>query len=81
MRLMVQGGLPIAGGIIGAAIDELRWLRPLRPGDAIHVESEVLEVIASASRPGQGRIRAANRTCIADGTVVQSFVATLVVRG
>jgi acyl dehydratase len=81
MRLMVEGGLPIAGGVIGAAIDELRWLRPVRPGDALHVESEVLEVIPSASRPGQGRVRVANRTCLADGTVVQSFVSTLVVRG
>ena len=81
MRLMVQGGLPIAGGIVGAGVDELRWLRPVRPGDTLHVESEVLEVIPSASRPGQGRIRVANRTCLPDGTVVQSFVATLVVRG
>ena len=81
MRLMVQGGLPIAGGIVGAAIDELRWQRPLRPGDVVHVDSEVLEVIPSQSRPGQGRVRVANRTCLADGTVVQSLIATLVVRG
>jgi acyl dehydratase len=81
MRLLVQGGMPIEGGILGAAIDELRWLRPLRPGEPVHVESEVLEVIPSASRPGQGRVRVANRTCLADGTVVQSLIATLVVRG
>jgi acyl dehydratase len=81
MRLMVLGGLPIEGGIVGAAIDELRWLRPLRPGDPVHVESEVVEIIPSTSRPGQGRVRVANRTCLADGTVVQSLVATLVVRG
>lgn len=81
MRLIVEGGLPIAGGILGAGIDELRWLRPVRPGDTIHVESEVVEVIPSTSRPGQGRVRVASRTCLTDGTVVQSHFATLVVRG
>ncbi len=81
MRLMVQGGMPIEGGIIGAGVDELRWHRPVRPGDTLSVESEVLEVIPSTSRPGQGRVRAASRTLLPDGTLVQSFVATLVVRG
>ena len=81
MRLLVEGGMPIEGGIIGAGVDELRWLQPVRPGDVLHVESEVLEVIPSNSRPGQGRVRAASRTCLPDGTVVQSWVATLVVRG
>lgn len=80
MRLVVESGLPIAGGVIGAGVDELRWLRPVRPGDVLHVEAEVLEVIPSTSRPGQGRIRVANRTCLVDGTQVQSFVALLVVR-
>jgi acyl dehydratase len=81
MRLLVAGGLPIAGGIIGAGVDELRWLRPVRPGDALTVESEVLAVIPSTSRPGQGRLRIASRTMLADGTVVQTMISTLVVRG
>lgn len=81
MRLCVEGGLPIAGGIVGAGVDELRWLRPVRPGDTLHVEAEVLEVTESQSRPGTGRLRVMNRTCLPDGTVVQSFVANLVVRG
>ena len=81
MRLLVDGGLPIEGGIVGAGIDELRWRRPVRPGDTLSVESEVLEVIPSASRPGQGRVRVAARTFTADGTLVQSWIATLVMRG
>ena len=81
MRLLVDGGLPIEGGIVGAGIDELRWQRPVRPGDTLSVESEVLEVIPSASRPGQGRVRVAARTFTADGTLVQSWIATLVMRG
>ena len=81
MRLNVDGGLPVAGGIIGGAIDELRWPTPVRPGDTLTAENEVLEVIPSASRPGQGRIRAACRVTNQDGVVVLSYVATLVVRG
>ncbi len=81
MRLIVEGGLPIAGGLIGAGIDELRWQQAVRPGDVLAVECEVLEVIESQSRPGQGRLRVAMRTLLPDGTMVQSLVATLVVRG
>jgi acyl dehydratase len=81
MRLIVDGGMPVAGGIIGAGIDELRWQQAVRPGDVLAVECEVLETIESKSRPGQGRLRVAMRTVLPDGTVVQSLVATLVVRG
>ena len=42
MRLLVQGELAPAGGIVGAGFDELRWPRPVRPGDELRVESEVL---------------------------------------
>ena len=44
MRLLVDGGAPIAGGIIGAGGEDLRWPRPVRPGDELTVESEVLEI-------------------------------------
>jgi acyl dehydratase len=81
MRLIVEGGMPIHGGIVGAGIDELRWQQAVRPGDVLAVECEVLEVIESKSRPGQGRLRVAMRTVLPDGVVVQSLVATLVVRG
>jgi acyl dehydratase len=59
MRLLVEGGLPLAGGVVGAG-GELSWPRPTRPGDVLQVESEVLEIIPSRSRPDRGvaRIRA-----------------------
>ncbi len=81
MRMNVAGGLPIAGGIIGSGIDELRWPHPVRPGDMLAVDNEVVEVIPSASRPGTGRVRAQCRVLNQDGVVVMSFIATLVVRG
>src|SRR5499433_105966 len=57
MRLLVDGELKPAGGIIGAGFDELRWPRAVRPGDELHVESEVLEVRPSKSLPEQGVIK------------------------
>jgi acyl dehydratase len=80
MRLNVAGGLPVAGGIIANAIDELRWPQPVRPGDTLTAESEVLEVIPSASRPGTGRVRIACRAVNQHGAEVMRYVATLVVR-
>ncbi len=78
MRLLTQGGLPIAGGIIGNGIDELRWLRPVRPGDALSVETEVIE-LRETKRPGDGRMRARSTTRDQGGEPVQSFIATLIV--
>lgn len=80
MRMNVEGALPIAGGIIGNAIDDLRWPHPVRPGDMLTAESEVLEAIPSTSRPGQGRLRVACRIANQDGVMVMSYIATLVVR-
>ena len=57
MRLLVDSDLKPAGGIVGAGFDELRWPRPVRPGDELRVESEVLEIRASKSRPDQGVIK------------------------
>ena len=57
MRLLVESDFKPAGGIIGAGFDDMRWPRPVRPGDELHVESEVLEVRPSKSRPDQGLIK------------------------
>jgi acyl dehydratase len=79
MRLLVDGGAPIAGGIIGAGADELRWPRPVRPGDELTVESEVLEIRPSRSRPQQGMLRMRSTTFNQNSEPVQTFVANLVV--
>jgi acyl dehydratase len=79
MRLLVEGDLKPAGGIIGAAIDELRWPRPVRPDDELRVESEVLEVRPSKSRPEQGMIKVRSTTLNEGGQAVQIFVGNLVV--
>ncbi len=53
MRLLVTGGLPFASGIVGLG-GEIAWPKPTRPGDTLHVESEIVEITPSRSKPHQG---------------------------
>jgi acyl dehydratase len=78
MRLLVQGGLPIAGGITGYG-GELSWLKPTRPGDTLSVVSEIVEIAPSRSQPNRGSVRVRSETRNQHGEVVQTFVARLVV--
>ena len=52
MRLLVSGGLPLANGIIGLGGD-ITWPRPTRPGDILRVESEIVDITPSRSKPNQ----------------------------
>jgi acyl dehydratase len=79
MRLLVASDLKPAGGIVGAGFDEFRWPRPVRPGDELRVESEVLEVRPSKSRPEQGLIKVRTTTLNQNGEAVQVTVGNLVV--
>jgi acyl dehydratase len=79
MRLLVEGELKPAGGIVGAGFDEFRWPRPVRPGDELRVESEVLDVRSSKSRPEQGLIKVRTTTLNQAGEPVQIQVANLIV--
>ncbi len=78
MRLLVAGGVPIAGGVIGAG-GEINWPRPTRPGDILQVESEILDVTPSRSRPERGMVTVRSETRNQRGEVVQVLTATLVV--
>ena len=53
MRLLVAGGLPFADGIVGLGGD-IAWPKPTRPGDTLQVESEIIEITPSRSKPQQG---------------------------
>jgi acyl dehydratase len=79
MRLVVESDLKPAGGIISAGLEELRWPLQVRPGDELRVESEVLEVRQSKSRPNQGLVKVRMTTLNQNGETVQVFVATLIV--
>jgi acyl dehydratase len=79
MRLLVESELEPAGGIIGAGFDEFRWPRPVRPGDELRVQSEVLETRASKSRPDQGVIKVRTTTLNQNNEPVQISVGNLIV--
>ena len=53
MRLLVNSGLPFAGGIVGLG-GEIAWPKPTRPGDTLRIESEIIEIAPSRSKPHQG---------------------------
>jgi len=74
-----ESGLKPAGGIVGAGADGFRWPRPVRPGDELRTESEVLEVRPSRSRPDQGLIKVRTTTLNQNDEAVQVIIANLVV--
>ena len=79
MRLLVDSEFRPAHGILGVGFDELSWPRAVRPDDELYVESEVLEVRPSKSRPDRGMIRLRTTTFNQNGEPVQIYTGNLVV--
>jgi acyl dehydratase len=79
MRLLTEGELKPAGGIIGLGFDEFRWPKPVRAGDELRVESEILEVRPSKSRPDQGLVKVRTTTFNQNNEPVQVTVGNLLV--
>ncbi len=80
MRLLVESEFKPAGGVIGAGLDVLQWHQPVRPGDKLSVETEIVEVRLSKSRPEQGMVKARVTTHNQHNEPVQTFIANLVVK-
>jgi acyl dehydratase len=80
MRLLIDSPFRPAGGIVGAGFEELRWPEPVRPGDELHVEAEILEVRPSKSRPGQGVIKVRCSTFNQRNVLVQVNTGFLIVQ-
>ena len=78
MRLFVQT-LNFAEGAIGLGVDELRWPNVVRPGDALTVETEIVDLRPSRSRPRFGIIRLRNVTTNQRGEIVQTMLASAMV--
>ncbi len=78
MRLLVDGGLPLGNGIIGLGGD-LAWPKPTRPGDTLHVESEILEIVPSRSKPNQAIVKVRSTTLNQNGEAVHSFTSKCLV--
>jgi acyl dehydratase len=78
MRLLVNGEMRIAGGLIGLGGD-IAWPRPTRAGDTLRAESEILEIVPSRSKPNQGVVKVRSTTLNQNGEEVQIFTAKLLV--
>ena len=73
MRLLVDNFLPGRASLASPGIDELRWLRPVRPGDVLHIRVSVLEATRSRSKPDRGIVHTLVEVLNQDAVVVMSM--------
>jgi len=78
--LVAQMGWTAEASLGSPGLDELKWLRPVHPGDRLRVETELLEKRLSASRPGLGLTKSRTTTFNQDGVAVMTFVANGMIR-
>ncbi|HYY14848.1 MAG TPA: MaoC family dehydratase [Chthoniobacterales bacterium] len=78
MRLFVRT-LNFAEGAIGLGVDELRWPNTVRPGDVLRVETEIVDLRLSRSKPNYGIVRLRNVTTNQRDEIVQSMLASAMV--
>ena len=79
IRLIVESDLRIVGGLVGSAFDDFQWYRPVRPGDTLHVEFEVLEIRLPFARKKHGTLRLKIATLNQKGSPVLTLIANLIV--
>jgi acyl dehydratase len=79
MRLLVTSDLNLAGGAIGLGVDELRFPKPVRPGDTLRLELEIVDVRPSKTKPDRGTARIRYATRNQNGDVVFTQTATVLV--
>ncbi|HKF08975.1 MAG TPA: MaoC family dehydratase [Xanthobacteraceae bacterium] len=76
MQLIIKT-LPLSHGIIGSGVDELRWPRPVKPGDTLRLHCEVIDVTPSIMNPSRGTVRVRMTTLNQHDQPVQTMVANL----
>lgn len=79
-RLFIQSGVFLESSIGSPGIDELRWLAPVRPGDTLYTEVEVLEVRPSSSKPDRGIARLKYQAKNQHADVVLTFLVNHLIR-
>jgi acyl dehydratase len=79
-RLFIQSGVFMESSLGGPGIDELRWLAPVRPGDTLRCEVEVLEVRPSVSKPDRGIARLRYRAINQRDEAVLTFIVIHLLR-
>lgn len=79
MRMLVKGGLPLAGGLVGVQMS-LSWPNPTRPTDTLHVESEIIDIVRSRSNPERGIVTVRSETKDLAGEVRQVLTGKVLVQ-
>jgi acyl dehydratase len=67
-------------GLGSPGIDELRWKKPVYPGDTLHVHGEIIETSPSRSRPEMGSFKTHTTVTNQDGVTVMSFTSIVLIR-
>jgi acyl dehydratase len=67
-------------GLGSPGVDELRWLKPVYPGDRLTVSSKIVEVRPSRSKPEIGSFRSATRVTNQDGVDVMTFTSIVLMQ-
>ena len=75
MRLLVERYVSPESGLGAAGVDEVRWPRPVRPGDTLHVRGTVVEARRSNSKPDRGIVRAGTERSNHDGELAMKLTA------
>ena len=73
MKMMVDSIMDESSGMVSPGIDELRWLRPVRPGDVLRVEGEVIGARPSRSKPDRGIVKVRYKVLNQDDDVVMGL--------
>jgi len=79
MLLFVTSDLNFVGGAIGLGVDELRWSAPVRPGDTLRLEMEIVQARPSKSMPSQGIVRIRNVMKNQNDEIVETLLATVLI--
>lgn len=79
-RMLVQAGVLGRGSMGSPGLDELRWTKPVRPGDTLYAEAEVTDMRPSQSKPDRGLVFMTYRVRNQSGEVVMSFRSTQLIR-
>ena len=78
MRMLVDGGMPFAGGAIGLGV-EISWPRAVRPGDALSIVMEIMDITPSSSKPGRAVATLKTTTTNQNGEIVQVMTSKNIV--
>jgi acyl dehydratase len=79
MRLYVEHYLTHVASFASPGLDELRWLKPVRPGDVLSVRVRVLKTAPSKSKPDRGAVTSFIEAINQAGDVVMSFKAVNII--